>query len=161
MAFKQAGAGFSFDAATAGAGLDQTSEAERASKKAALEAMTHDEARATLTAELQTILAQKGAVKEEHSVITAPASGLFVGVLSQQVTENEAYGQIVGPEFRLVVSGVIDPHLSSAVFRSPSGTVEVKVEKGSPKLRVTAPFVGAKGTLEIAGGRTPWILTVL
>jgi len=37
MAFKQAGAGFSFTAATAGAGLDQTSEAERVVQRKALD----------------------------------------------------------------------------------------------------------------------------
>ena len=53
----------------------------------------------------------------------------------------------------------------SAVFVAPAGRVDVKLERSaagvSARVQGEVKWVGAKGTLEVPSGRTPWLLSAL
>jgi hypothetical protein len=53
----------------------------------------------------------------------------------------------------------------NAVFSGPGGRLDVKLEKTAAgvtaRVEGQLKWVGAKGTLEVASGRTPWLLSAL
>lgn len=135
----------------------------RDAAKAALEALTHDAARAPLAAELKKLKAQKasGEFDNPKAELTAPVDGVFVtlGPLPVRMFETDGYGQLVAPQFKVVTKQKLETKLEQAVLRYEGGEVEVALEAGVPKLAVTQPLVGIKGTLELAEGRKPWLFS--
>lgn len=135
----------------------------RDAAKAALEALTHDLARAPLAAELKKLKAQRasGEFETPKAELIAPADGVFVSVgpLPVRIFETDAYGQIVAPQFKLLTKQKLEAKVDEAVFRYEGGEVDVKFEAGVPKLDVTQPLVGLKGTLELPEGHEPWLFS--
>ncbi len=137
--------------------------------KAALEAMKQPDLRAEWKATLEELTSKKVAVavRSERSVITAPVAGLFLAPATapEQLAENDSYGRIVAPTFRAVTNKPLVTEAESAVFVAPAGRVEVKLERSaagvSARVQGEVKWVGAKGTLEVPSGRTPWLLSAL
>lgn len=131
---------------------------------AALAKLQQGESQADLKSALEQLTAKKvaAAIASERSVITAPAAGLFLApeTAPQKLAENDAFGRIVSPTFKVVTKIPLDPEVQTAVFTTPAGRVDVKVEKGTALLEGELKFVGAKGTLEVASGHTPWLLSL-
>lgn len=129
--------------------------------KKSLDALTHEFTRAALEAELKAVREQRAALESElsRSIIIAPVAGIFVGVgaLPEELAVNDSYGQIVGPNFKLVTQPPIPERIESATFRTGEHEVEVGITGGKPVFPVRDVFVGAKGTLEVKTGRTPWL----
>lgn len=136
----------------------------RDAAKAAVEALTHDAARAPLAAELKKLKAQRasGEFEVPKLEITAPVDGVFVAVgapLPVKIFETDAYGQIVAPHFKVVSKEKLETQVEEGTFRSEGGELSVKFEAGVPKIPVTQALVGQKGTLEWAEGRKPWLFS--
>lgn len=136
----------------------------RDAAKAAVEALTHDAARAPLAAELKKLKAQRtsGEFEVPKVEITAPVDGVFVAVgapLPVKIFETDAYGQIVAPHFKVVTKSKLETQVEEGTFRYDGGEFAVKFEAGVPKLPVTQALIGQKGALELAEGRKPWILS--
>ena len=128
--------------------------------QAALDALTADGARAGLMEELRALTAKKAAAEaeQEQAQVVAPVAGLFLAPLPapEHLAENDAYGQIVGPQFKVTTSGSLEG-AQTARFRSANGELEVTLEQGTARAAVTPALVGAKGTLELAHGKKPWL----
>ncbi len=135
----------------------------RDAAKAALEALTHDLARAPLAAELKKLKAEKesGEFANPKADLIAPLDGVFVnlGPLPVRVFETDGYGQIVAPKFKVVMKQKLETAVEQAVFRYEGGSVEVKLEAGVPQLAVSQALVGLKGSLDLAEGRKPWLFS--
>ncbi len=137
--------------------------------KATLEAMKQPDLRAEWKASLEELTSKKVAVavRSERSVITAPAAGLFLAPETAPVrlAENDSYGRIVAPTFRAVTKEPLITEAQSAVFVAPAGRVDVKLVRSaagvSARVEGDVKWVGAKGTLEVPSGRTPWLLSAL
>ncbi|MDP2270030.1 MAG: hypothetical protein Q8K32_04800 [Archangium sp.] len=137
--------------------------------KATLEAMMQPDLRAEWTATLEELTSKKvaAAVRSERSVITAPTAGLFLAPATapEQLAENDSYGRIVAPTFRAVTNKPLVTEAESAVFVAAAGRVDVKLERSaagvSARVQGEVRWVGAKGTLEVPSGRTPWLLSAL
>ena len=144
-------------------------QAALAAARAALEEAQQPDRRAEWKATLEQLSSKKitAAIANERSVITAPAAGMFLapGSAPEKLAENDPYGRIVGATFRAVTREPLVTSAETAVFVAPAGRVEVKLVhnaagvtarvEGEPK------WVGAKGTLEVPSGRTPWLLSAL
>lgn len=137
--------------------------------KAALEVAQQPDERAELKRSMEELTSKKvnAAVLAERSVITAPAAGLFLppDAAPEAVAENDAWGRIVGPTFRAVTKTPLVTDAQTAVFSGPAGRLEVKLDKTAAgvtaRVEGQLEWVGAKGTLEVASGRTPWLLSAL
>ncbi len=137
--------------------------------KAALEARKQPDLRAEWKAALEELTSKKVAVAvhSERSVITAPAAGLFLAPQEapERLAENDSYGRIVAPTFRAVTKTPLVTEAQSAVFVAPAGRVDVKLEHSaagiSARVQGDVKWVGARGTLEVPSGRTPWLLSAL
>lgn len=136
-------------------------ELEAAKKK--VEAFTHEAARAALEAELTSVNEKKAVIDAElaKSLIVAPASGVFVsvGALPEELAVNDTFGVIVGPHFKLVTKDALPP-VVEATFRAAGVEAELGVVDGKVLFPVRAALVGAKGTLELKLGRSPWLATL-
>lgn len=137
--------------------------------KAALEVAQQPDERAELKRAMEELTSKKvnAAVLAERSVITAPAAGLFLPPdgAPETVAENDAWGRIVGPTFRAVTKTPLVTDAQTAVFSGPAGRLDVKLDKTAAgvtaRVEGQLKWVGAKGTLEVASGRTPWLLSAL
>ena len=85
---------------------------------------------------------------------------LSLGPLPGRIFETDGYGQLVAPRFKVLTKKPLETTVETAVFRYEGGEVEVKLEQGVPWLEVSPQLVGAKGTLELAEGRKPWLLSL-
>lgn len=126
--------------------------------KGALDALTHELPRAPLEAELKVV--RDGALS--RSIVIAPVAGVFVGdgALPEELGVNDSYGQIVATDFKLVTRDALPARLDSAIFRTGEYEAEVGIVAGQPRFPVRPAFVGAKGTLEVKAGRTPWLCSL-
>ena len=136
---------------------------------AALEAMQSGPSAADLKKELEQLTSKKvaAAIASERSVITAPVAGLFIAPdpVPTKLGENDAYGRIIGTALRAVTKEPLMTNAETGVFTAPGVQADVKLthdEKGSvATVEGELKWIGAKGTLEVASGRTAWILSVL
>ncbi|MFZ5444424.1 MAG: hypothetical protein ACOZQL_30815 [Myxococcota bacterium] len=129
--------------------------------EAALEALTHEGARERLGAALRERTAKKVAaqVEAERALITAPVAGVFVGELPEAVEANGAFGRIVAPELDLVLAAPLETTAREARFRTASAEVVVTFEGGAARPVALEPaLIGARGSLELDEGSTPWLL---
>ena len=137
--------------------------------KAALEVAQQPDERAELKRSMEELTSKKvnAAVLAERSMITAPATGLFLppDAAPEKVAENDAWGRIVGTTFRAVTTTPLVTDAQTAVFSGPAGRLDVKLDKTAAgvtaRVEGQLKWVGAKGTLEVASGRTPWLLSAL
>ena len=137
--------------------------------KTALDALAQPDQRAELKRTLEQLTSKKvmAAVQAERSVITAPAAGLFLPpeTAPEKLAENDGYGRIVGPTFRAVTTTALVTDADTAVFAAPAGRIDVKLDRTpvgvTARVEGQLKWVGAKGTLEVASGRTPWLLSAL
>lgn len=132
--------------------------------KGALDALTHELKRAPLQAELEAAREKKGTLDGalSRSIVIAPVAGVFVGdgALPEELGVNDSYGQIVATDFKLVTRDALPARLDSATFRTGEYEAEVGIVAGQPRFPVRPAFVGAKGTLEVKAGRTPWLFSL-
>ena len=136
---------------------------------AALEAMQTGPSAADLKKELEQLTSKKvaAAIASERSAITAPVAGLFIGPepAPTKLAENDGYGRIIGTALRAVTKDPLMTNADTGVFTAPGVHADVKLthdEKGnSATVEGELKWIGAKGTLEVASGRTAWILSVL
>lgn len=136
----------------------------RDAAKAAVESLTHDVARAPVAADLKKLKEQRasGQFEVPKFEITAPVDGVFVSVgapLPVKIFETDAYGQVVAPNFKVTSKEKLDTKVEEGTFVYEGGELTVKFEGGVPKIPVTQPLVGMKGTLELAEGRKPWLFS--
>lgn len=144
-------------------------EAELEKAKAELEELKKPDHRDAWKKELQELTSKKvvADVQKERAVIVAPAAGLFLApeTAPQQLTENEAYGRIVDTTFRAVTQEPLVTSADTAVFVAPTGRVDVKLFRSpagvTARVEGNPKWVGTKGTLEVASGKTPWLLSAL
>ena len=137
--------------------------------KVSLDVLAQPDQRAELKRTLEQLTSKKvmAAVQAERSVITAPAAGLFIPpeTSPEKLGENDGYGRIVAPTFRAVTQTALVTEADTAVFAAPAGRVDVKLERSAAgvtaRVEGQLKWVGAKGTLEVASGRTPWLLSAL
>jgi len=133
--------------------------------KKALDALTHEATRASLETELKTLREKKAVLDAvlSGSIIVAPVAGLFVavGALPEELAVNDTFGQIVGPSFKLVTKDALPARIETATFRAGQVEAELSVVDGRPVFPVRAAFVGARGTLEVTSGYTPWLASLL
>jgi multidrug efflux pump subunit AcrA (membrane-fusion protein) len=129
--------------------------------KGALDALTHELTRAPLETELRAVRERKDAALS-RSIVIAPVAGVFVGdgALPEELGVNDSYGQIVATDFKLVTRDALPARLDSATFRTGEYEAEVGIVAGQPRFPVRPAFVGAKGTLEVKAGRTPWLFSL-
>jgi hypothetical protein len=80
--------------------------------------------------------------------------------LPVKIFETDAYGQIVAPHFKVVTKEKLETQVEEGTLRFEGGEQVVKFEGGAPKIPVTQALVGQKGTLELAEGRKPWVLSL-
>ena len=132
--------------------------------KGALDALTHELTRAPLESELKAVRERKGTLDGtlSRSIVIAPVAGVFVGdgALPEELGVNDSYGQIVATDFKLVTRDPLPARLDSATFRTGEYEAEVGIVAGQPRFPVRPAFVGAKGTLEVKAGRTPWLFSL-
>lgn len=144
-------------------------EAELEKAKAELEALKKPDLRAEWRRELEELTSKKvlADVQKERAVIVAPAAGLFLApeTAPQKLAENDTYGRIVAPTFRAVTKEPLVTGADTAVFVAPSGRVDVKIFRSAAgvtaRVEGSPRWVGARGTLEVASGKTPWLLSAL
>jgi hypothetical protein len=137
--------------------------------KLALEQLRQPDRRAELKASLEELTSKKVAVavQAERSVITAPAAGVFLApdTAPEKLAENDAYGRIVAPTFRAVTKDPLVTAADRAVFVAPGGRVDVKLERSAAgvtaRVEGQPKWVGARGTLEVSSGKTPWLLSAI
>ena len=134
------------------------------SARAALDRLTRDSTRAALEDELKTLATRRTGVQAEleKSIVLAPAAGVFIsiGPLPDELQPNDPWGQIVAPLFTVSTREPLLEGVEHATFRGPGLTAEVTVVDGKAQLPVAPALVGAKGTLELNAGRTPWVLSL-
>jgi multidrug efflux pump subunit AcrA (membrane-fusion protein) len=144
-------------------------QAELEAAKQAIDVLQQPDERAELKRSLEKLTSKKvaAAVQAERSVITAPATGLFIPpeTAPEKLAENDGYGRIIAPSFRAVTKTALVTDADTAVFDAPAGRIDVKLEHGAAGVTARVDgqlkWVGAKGTLEVAAGRTPWLLSAL
>ena len=144
-------------------------EAELEKAKAELEELKKPDLRADWKKELQELSSKKvlADVQNERAVIVAPAAGLFLAPdkAPEKLAENDTYGRIVDTTFRAVTKEPLVTSADTAVFVSPTGRVDVKIFRSpagvTARVEGNPKWVGAKGTLEVSSGKTPWLLSAL
>ncbi|MFT3711410.1 MAG: hypothetical protein QM817_27570 [Archangium sp.] len=132
--------------------------------KAVLDKLTHDGDRAAIEEELKTIATRRIGVQAEleKSIVLAPVAGVFVSVgpLPEELAPNDPWGQIAAPMFKVTTKEALMTSAQSATFHGPGLDAEVQIVDGKPQVPVAPALVGAKGTLELSAGRTPWLLSL-
>lgn len=132
--------------------------------KSTLDALTHELTRAPLEAELKAVREKKDTLDGalSRSIVIAPVAGVFVGdgALPDELGVNDSYGQVVAPYFKLVTRDALPARIESATFRTGEYEADVGIVAGQPRFPVRPAFVGAKGTLEVKVGRTPWLFSL-
>ena len=107
------------------------------------------------------------AIAAEKATISAPVAGIFLlpETAPTQLAENDAYGRIVAPTFRAVTKEPLVTEARTGTFTGPAGKIDVTLDHGAAGVTASIDgqlkWLGAKGTLELAAGRTPWILSAL
>ena len=137
--------------------------------KATLDELQLPDQRAELKRSMEQLTSKKvlAAIAAERSVISAPVAGIFLppDPAPKQLSENDAYGRLIAPTFRVVTTGPLVTEANTASFTGPAGKMEVKLDHGPTGVSASVDgqlkWLGAKGTLEFAAGRTPWLLSVL
>jgi hypothetical protein len=109
--------------------------------------------------EAQKVRAQ---VERERAVITAPKAGLFFSSepLKTELKENDGYGSIVAPDFKLSMPEPFPSTATAAWFRFTEGKAKLRIEEGIPRLTVTSALVGISGRIEVTAGRGPWLFSL-
>ena len=133
--------------------------------RAAVEALTHEAARAALTQELEQLSAKKVAaeVQLERASITSPAAGLFLPPepLPKSVAVDDAWGRVVDLRFVVKTTEPLPAGATAGQFESGAGKLEVELADGAATVAGEPRWAGAKGTLSVSSGRTPWVLRAL
>ncbi|MBL8914260.1 MAG: hypothetical protein JNM17_26380 [Archangium sp.] len=132
--------------------------------KAQLDKLTHDGAKTALEEELKGVATRKMGVQAEleKSIVLAPVAGVFVSVgpLPEELAPNDPWGQIAAPFFTVITREPLIAGAQSATFKGPGLDAEVTIVEGKAQVPVAPALVGAKGTLELSAGRTPWLLSL-